>query len=360
MTFFNDPVLQPDHAARAIGMAVAMRERFATLSDDWRRRGHVLEIGIGIATGYATLGRIGFEGRYDYGAVGNAIILAARLSGEAAPGEILVAQRTYRRGRRRRRRGAGRRADSSRASAGRCPTYRGHRGRVGAERRHDVTARPDRRLRPPARDHRRRPRRSSTSSSTRTSTTPTAQLEAMRAAAAAGDADASSGRRTRSSRAARTSARWRSPSLLARSRPTRGGRGAGRRRARVRERRRRARRGPRSALLARARRPLTRSARPAGDLAQAPATSGMAGRLGEIGRRRAIVGRRAPPDRRRPTGTARPARRRRAGRPRGAACNPPCWVAFTSAPAASSTRQTSMWRPAAARGAAGSRTAFVV
>ena len=95
MTFFNDPVLQPDHAARAIGLAVAMRDRFSSLSADWRRRGHVLELGIGIATGYATLGRIGFEGRYDYGAIGNAIILASRLSGEAAPGEILVAARTF-------------------------------------------------------------------------------------------------------------------------------------------------------------------------------------------------------------------------------------------------------------------------
>jgi class 3 adenylate cyclase len=95
MTFFNDPVLQPDHAARAIGMAVAMRDRFASLAEDWRRRGHVLELGIGIATGYATLGRIGFEGRYDYGAVGNVIILASRLSGEAAAGEILVSQRTF-------------------------------------------------------------------------------------------------------------------------------------------------------------------------------------------------------------------------------------------------------------------------
>ena len=96
MTFFNDPVLQPDHAARAIGLAVAMRERV-------RRRcrptgGGVATCwssGIGIATGYATLGRIGFEGRYDYGAIGNAIILASRLSGEAAAGEILVAARTF-------------------------------------------------------------------------------------------------------------------------------------------------------------------------------------------------------------------------------------------------------------------------
>ena len=94
MTFFNDPVLQPDHAARAVRMAVAMRERFGEVVADWRKRGYVLEIGIGIATGYATLGRIGFEGRYDYGAIGNAIILASRLSGEAAPGQILVSQRT--------------------------------------------------------------------------------------------------------------------------------------------------------------------------------------------------------------------------------------------------------------------------
>ena len=95
MTFFNDPILQPDHAARAVGLAVAMRDQFAALSADWRKRGHVLEIGIGIATGYATLGRIGFEGRYDYGAVGHGIILAARLSGEAAPGEILIGSRTF-------------------------------------------------------------------------------------------------------------------------------------------------------------------------------------------------------------------------------------------------------------------------
>ncbi len=95
MVFFNDPVLQADHAARAVRLAVDIRERFKALSEDWRRRGHVLEVGIGIATGYATMGRIGFEGRYDYGGVGNAIILASRLSSEAMPGEILLAQRTY-------------------------------------------------------------------------------------------------------------------------------------------------------------------------------------------------------------------------------------------------------------------------
>jgi adenylate cyclase len=95
MVFFNDPVLQADHAARAVRLAAEIRERFKALSADWRRRGHVLEVGIGIATGYATMGRIGFEGRYDYGGVGNAIILASRLSGEALPGQILIAQRTY-------------------------------------------------------------------------------------------------------------------------------------------------------------------------------------------------------------------------------------------------------------------------
>jgi class 3 adenylate cyclase len=95
MTFFNDPVLQLDHAARAVRMAVAMRTRFADLSADWRKRGFVLELGIGIATGYATLGRIGFEGRYDYGAIGNVIILASRLSGDAEPGQIVIAPRTY-------------------------------------------------------------------------------------------------------------------------------------------------------------------------------------------------------------------------------------------------------------------------
>ena len=95
MVFFNDPELQADHAARAVRLAVAIRERFIEISEEWRRRGHVLQVGIGLATGYATMGRIGFEGRYDYGGVGNAIILASRLSSEAAAGEILISQRTF-------------------------------------------------------------------------------------------------------------------------------------------------------------------------------------------------------------------------------------------------------------------------
>jgi class 3 adenylate cyclase len=95
MVFFNDPVLQVDHAQRAVQLAIDIRERFKDISAEWRRRGHVLEVGIGIATGYATMGRIGFEGRYDYGGVGNAIILASRLSGEAVAGQILMAARTF-------------------------------------------------------------------------------------------------------------------------------------------------------------------------------------------------------------------------------------------------------------------------
>jgi adenylate cyclase len=95
MVFFNDPELQADHAARAVRLAIEIRQRFEAISEEWRRRGHVLQVGMGIATGYATMGRIGFEGRYDYGGIGNAIILASRLSSDAAAGEILIAQRTF-------------------------------------------------------------------------------------------------------------------------------------------------------------------------------------------------------------------------------------------------------------------------
>ncbi len=95
MVFFNDPVQQPDHVERAVRMAVAMRERFAPLAAGWRKRGYELGFGVGIATGYATLGRIGFEGRYDYGAIGNVVILASRLSSEAKPDQVLLHQRAH-------------------------------------------------------------------------------------------------------------------------------------------------------------------------------------------------------------------------------------------------------------------------
>src|SRR5262249_43750054 len=94
MAFFNDPVEIDDHELAAVRTAAALAERFATLAADWLKRGYDLGLGSGIATGYATLGRIGFEGRYDYGAIGNSVILASRLSDAAAPGEILLSQRT--------------------------------------------------------------------------------------------------------------------------------------------------------------------------------------------------------------------------------------------------------------------------
>jgi adenylate cyclase len=95
MVFFNDPVPCPDPAARAVRMAVAMRQRVGELTGTWRKRGHQLDFGVGIAQGYATLGKIGFEGRFDYAAIGMVTNLAARLCGEAAGGQILISQRVY-------------------------------------------------------------------------------------------------------------------------------------------------------------------------------------------------------------------------------------------------------------------------
>jgi class 3 adenylate cyclase/CheY-like chemotaxis protein len=95
MVWFNDPVPQEDHALRAVRMAVAVRERMVEQFEKGGKRGHTLGFGAGIAMGHATLGRIGFEGRYDYGAVGNVTNLAQRLSAEAKPGQILVSQRVF-------------------------------------------------------------------------------------------------------------------------------------------------------------------------------------------------------------------------------------------------------------------------
>ncbi|MEK7700840.1 MAG: adenylate/guanylate cyclase domain-containing protein, partial [candidate division NC10 bacterium] len=86
MIFFNDPAPVPDPAERAVRMAVAMRDRVAELVGRWRKRGYDLALGVGIAQGYATIGAIGFEGRWDYGAIGTVTNLAARLCGEAKPG----------------------------------------------------------------------------------------------------------------------------------------------------------------------------------------------------------------------------------------------------------------------------------
>ncbi len=94
MIYFNDPNPAPDHASRAVAMARGMQVAFTPLAEEWRQRGFHLGLGIGIATGYATLGRIGYEGRYDYTPIGTTVNLASRLCDRASPGEILASQRT--------------------------------------------------------------------------------------------------------------------------------------------------------------------------------------------------------------------------------------------------------------------------
>ncbi len=93
MIFFNDPVPVENAAERAVRMTLAMREQVKQLTVKWRKLGHELDFGVGIVQGYATIGAIGFEGRWEYGAIGSVPNLAARLCGEAKPGEILVSQR---------------------------------------------------------------------------------------------------------------------------------------------------------------------------------------------------------------------------------------------------------------------------
>jgi class 3 adenylate cyclase/CheY-like chemotaxis protein len=95
MVFFNDPLPCPDPSDRAVRMAVSMRSRIERLAEDWSRRGQNLALSVGIAQGYATLGRIGFEGRFDYAAIGSVTNLAARLCAEATPWQILVTQRVH-------------------------------------------------------------------------------------------------------------------------------------------------------------------------------------------------------------------------------------------------------------------------
>ena len=93
LVLFNDPVPCPNPGERAVRMAVAMRERMAGLAEKWRRSGHELGFGVGIARGFATAGRIGFEGRYEYSVIGNVANLGARLCAEAKAGEIVISQR---------------------------------------------------------------------------------------------------------------------------------------------------------------------------------------------------------------------------------------------------------------------------
>jgi adenylate cyclase len=95
MVFFNDPIPLNQPARRAVEMALAMRDRVRTLAEGWSRIGHDLGFGVGIAQGFATLGRIGYEGRFDYAAIGSVTNLAARLCAEAGAEQVLVAQRVF-------------------------------------------------------------------------------------------------------------------------------------------------------------------------------------------------------------------------------------------------------------------------
>jgi adenylate cyclase len=95
MMFFNDPIPVADPTNRAVRMAVAMRDRAAELAAAWRRHGYDLGFGVGVARGYATLGRIGFEGRFDYGAVGSVVNMASRLGNAAAADQILISLRVF-------------------------------------------------------------------------------------------------------------------------------------------------------------------------------------------------------------------------------------------------------------------------
>jgi adenylate cyclase len=93
MVFFNDPVPVENAPERAVRMAVGMRASIAALREKWLKRGYELDHGVGVAIGYATIGAIGFEGRWDYTPIGTVVNLAARLCAEARPGQILISQR---------------------------------------------------------------------------------------------------------------------------------------------------------------------------------------------------------------------------------------------------------------------------
>ena len=95
MILFNDPLPLEEPELTAIRMALEMRIKVAGLATGWKRRGHDLGFGVGIANGYATMGAIGFEGRRDYGAIGPVTNLSARLCGEASAGQVLISQRVY-------------------------------------------------------------------------------------------------------------------------------------------------------------------------------------------------------------------------------------------------------------------------
>lgn len=93
LAFFNDPLPCPDAPERAVRMAMAMQDAVGACAEIWARRGHDLGMGVGLATGFATLGQIGFEGRFHYGAIGTVLNTASRLCDYANSGGVLISQR---------------------------------------------------------------------------------------------------------------------------------------------------------------------------------------------------------------------------------------------------------------------------
>jgi class 3 adenylate cyclase len=95
LVFFGDPIPMPDHAERAVKMAIAMKEKIKHLQEKWPLEEYQLNIGIGINTGYVTVGNIGSENRMDYTVIGKQVNLASRLQSEAKAGQILISKRTF-------------------------------------------------------------------------------------------------------------------------------------------------------------------------------------------------------------------------------------------------------------------------
>jgi len=95
LVFFGDPIPMEDHAQRAVMMAVDMQKKVAELRKEWVQYGYELSIGIGINTGFMTVGNIGSDTHKDYTVIGNQVNVASRLESRAKPGQILISQRTY-------------------------------------------------------------------------------------------------------------------------------------------------------------------------------------------------------------------------------------------------------------------------
>jgi class 3 adenylate cyclase len=95
MVFFNDPIPCEQPVLDAVRLALEIRAAFNRIREPWRKLGHPIGLGLGIASGYATLGLVGFQGRTDYTAIGGAVNLAARLCDKAVDGQILLSQRAY-------------------------------------------------------------------------------------------------------------------------------------------------------------------------------------------------------------------------------------------------------------------------